>query len=204
MTEIVHPSLFQHLAGQELGGGVVTVLYRDGMMTLSPERPGGRAEPEGVVPGSLWITARSASVEGVHYEQLPPVRVVVLDCEVRAGAAWLLAAPFGIDEGVEDGSPDDVLLGAADSSLLTPLRVDVSHRLRLRAEQLGTSVGQIGEGVCESLRAAAAGDTSAGTRGNSVLGLDRRATTLARPDLAVLIVLQQPWLRATGRSRDRF
>lgn len=145
----------------------------------------------------MWITAREAAIGDVVYERLPPVLLVVLETEDVAGVSWLNAVPFGIDE--HDAHADEIVLDASESTLGLPMRVEVNQRLRLLAAQLERSVGHVGDGVFEDLRAAAAGRPVARRRGTAAAQPDSR---IGRPDLAVLMALQEPWWRANdGGSR---
>ena len=152
------------------------------------------AGPGAVSPGSLWVTARAATIGDVTYERLAPVLVVIVNAK---DDGWWSAVPFGIDE--SDATPDEIVIDGAASSLRMPLRFAVHHRLCLRAEQFERSVGQVDPAVCDALRRALSDDRA---------GLDDAAdqdhaadpaVLGSRPDPAVLMVLQRPWWTATGR-----
>jgi hypothetical protein len=146
-------------------------------------------------PGSMWITARAAAIGDVVYQRLPPVLVVVLETQDVDGVSWLNAVTFGIDE--HDAHTDEVVLDASESTLGLPMRVEVNQRLRLLAVQLERTVGHVGGDALEDLRAAAAGHPAARRQGTAAAQRDGRT---GRPDLAVLMVLQEPWWRATDRG----
>ena len=152
------------------------------------------AGPGAVSPGSLWVTARAATIGEVTYERLAPVLVVIVDAK---DGGWWSAVPFGIDE--SDATPDEIVIDRAASSLRMPLRFAVHHRLCLRAEQLERSVGQVGLAVCDALRRALSDDRADREDAAHPDHAAEPAMAGSRPDPAVLMVLQRPWWTATGR-----
>jgi hypothetical protein len=169
--------------------------YRGYAMPRARELPPlDSAGPGAVSPGSLWVTARAATIGEVTYERLAPVLVVIVDAK---DDGWCSAVPFGIDE--SDATPDEIVIDGAASSLRMPLRFAVHHRLCLRAEQFERSVGQVDPAVCDALRRALSDDRAGLDAATDQDHAADPAVLGSRPDPAVLMVLQRPWWTATGR-----
>lgn len=169
--------------------------YRGYAMPRARELPPiDSADPGAVPPGSLWVTARSATIGDVTYARLAPVLVAIVDAK---DDGWWSAVPFGIDE--SDATPDEIVIDRAASSLRMPLRFAVHHRLCLRAEQLERSVGQVDVAVCDALRRALSDDPGGREDAADPHHAADPAVAGSRPDPAVLMVLQRPWWTATGR-----
>jgi hypothetical protein len=107
----------------------------------------------------------------------------------------LRAIPVAIDEA--DARGDELVLAASETSLGMPLRLSVHDRLCLHPEQLADHVGQLTPAAMPDVRAAVRGDMD--PRRQGALAPQGDAAP-ARTDPAVLMVLQQPWWRATGRT----
>lgn len=146
----------------------------------------------------MWISARAATIGDVVYERLAPVLVIVLDTAELAGATWLHAVPFGIDE--LDARADEIVLDPSDSTLGLATRIEINQELRLHPSQLERRVGQIGAEALEDLHAGLAGDPVARRRGTAAIEPGASDGRSGRPDLAVLMVLQEPWWKATDRG----
>jgi hypothetical protein len=148
----------------------------------------------GVVPGSLWITARRATIGTVDYERLAPVLVAVAGSRDVHGRTWCRVIPFAIDE--PDPLTDEIAFDATASSLGMPLWFAINNRLCLHPAQLDRAVGQLGADAREALRAALAGARASRCRGAARAGVHPSGREDGRPDLAVLMVLQRAWLKA--------
>jgi len=179
------PQIAHHVGARDIVYGVT-------QMPPASDIPDYLTGPESPAAGSLWITARSATIGDVDYERLPPVLVAVVATPIVHGIQWLHGIPFAIDEA--DARVDEFVVDAGETSLGMPLRIEVNHLLSLRREQLASAIGHLNAAATKDLCATLAGDADPQRR-----GAERGTGAGGRADTAVLMVLQQPWWRATGR-----